>query len=114
MRDDREKLQDMLEAIERIDRYAVQGYQAFEQSELIQTWYTQNLQIIGKASRALSPGIRAKHPEIPWSSMIGMRNILTHNYFEIDLDIVWAVVVQELPNLKQNVEGMLRSLDPKM
>ncbi len=42
--------------------------------------------------------------------MIGMRNILTHNYFEIDLDIVWVVVEQELPTLKQNVENILRSL----
>ena len=62
MRDDREKLQDILEAIERIDRYAVQGRQAFEQNELIQTWFTQNLQIIGEASRSLSSAIRDQHP----------------------------------------------------
>ncbi len=55
MRDDREKLQDILEAIERIDRYVVQGRQTFEQNELIQTWFTQNLQVIGEASRFLQP-----------------------------------------------------------
>lgn len=110
MRDDREKLQDILEALERIDRYVVQGRSAFEQNELIQTWFTQNLQSIGEASRSLSSTIRNQHPEIPWTNMIGMRNILTHNYFEIDLDIVWVVVEQELPNLKQNVENILRSL----
>lgn len=65
MRDDREKLQDTLEAIERIDRYAVQGRQAFEQDELIQTWFTQNLQIIGEASRSLGSAIREQHPEVP-------------------------------------------------
>ena len=100
MRDDREKLQDILEAIERIERYAVQGRSAFEHNELIQTWFTQNLQIIGEASRSLSSTIRNQYPEIPWTNMIGMRNILTHNYFEIDLDIVWVVVEQELPTLK--------------
>ena len=110
MRDDREKLQDILEAIERIERYAVQGRSAFEHNELIQTWFTQNLQIIGEASRSLSSTIRNQYPEIPWTNMIGMRNILTHNYFEIDLDIVWVVVEQELPTLKQNVENILRSL----
>lgn len=110
MRDDREKLQDILEAIERIDRYAVQGRQAFEQNELIQTWFTQNLQIIGEASRSLSSTIKDQYPAIPWTNMIGMRNILTHNYFEIDLDIVWAVVEQELPSLKQSIEAILRSL----
>ena len=110
MRGDREKLQDILEAIERIDRYAMQGRQAFEQNELIQTWFIQNLQIIGEASRSLSPVIRDQYPIIPWTKMIGMRNILAHNYFEIDLDIVWAVVEQELPTLKQSIEAMLRSL----
>jgi uncharacterized protein with HEPN domain len=110
MRDDREKLQDILEAIERIDRYAVQGRQAFEQNELIQTWFTQNLQVIGEASRSLSSATRDQYPEIPWSKMIGMRNILTHNYFEIDLDIVWLAVEQELPSLKQAIAAILRSL----
>jgi uncharacterized protein with HEPN domain len=110
MRDDREKLQDILEAIERIERYAVQGRQAFEQNELIQTWFTQNLQVIGEASRSLSSATRDQHPEIPWSKMIGMRNILTHNYFEIDLDIVWLAVEQELPNLKPAITAISQSL----
>lgn len=110
MRNDREKLQDILEAIERIDRYAVQGRQAFEQNELIQTWFTQNLQVIGEASRSLSSAIRDQHPEVPWSKMIGMRNILTHNYFEIDLDIIWLAIEQELPNLKQSIAAILQSL----
>lgn len=109
MRDDREKLQDMLEAIERIDRYAVQGRQAFEQNELIQTWFTQNPQIIGEASRSLSSAIRDQHPSVAWTKIIGMRNILAHNYFEIDLDIVW-LAVEELPSLKQSIETILRSL----
>jgi uncharacterized protein with HEPN domain len=82
MRDDREKLRDILEAIERIERYAAQEKQAFEQNELIQTWSTQNLQVIGEASRALSSAIRDQYPEVPWTKIIGMRNILTHNYFQ--------------------------------
>jgi uncharacterized protein with HEPN domain len=111
MRSDREKLLDILEAIERIDRYAVQGRVAFEQNELIQTWVTQNLQVIGEAARALSSEIRIQHPDVPWTQIIGMRNILTHNYFEIDFDIVWVVVEQELPSLKQNVNNIVQSLE---
>ncbi len=110
MRSDREKLLDILEAIERIERYAVQGRQAFEQNELIQTWFTQNLQVIGEAARALSSEIRNQYPEVPWTKIIGMRNILTHNYFAIDFDIVWAVVEEELPDLKQAIEHIVRSL----
>jgi uncharacterized protein with HEPN domain len=110
MRDDREKLRDILEAIERIDRYAVQGKQSFEENELIQTWFIQHLQVIGEASRALSTDIRVQHPEVPWSQIIGMRNILTHNYFEIDLDVVWSVIERDLPNLKLQIEAILRAL----
>jgi len=58
MRSDREKIHDILEAIERIERYTIQGRQAFEQNELIQTWFVQNLQVIGEASRALSSTTR--------------------------------------------------------
>ncbi|WP_448570202.1 HepT-like ribonuclease domain-containing protein [Trichothermofontia sp.] len=112
MRSDREKSQDILEAIDRIDRYAVQGRQAFEESELIQAWFTQNLQVIGEASRALSSDLRDRNPEIPWIQIIGMRNILTHNYFEVDLDIVWAVIEQDLQDLRHKIENMLKSMPP--
>lgn len=110
MRDNREKLRDILEAIERIEKYAVQGRQSFEQNELIQTWFIQHLQMIGEASRVLSADIREQHPEVPWSQMIGMRNILTHNYFEIDLEVVWSVVERNLPSLKRQIEIILQEL----
>ena len=110
MRDDREKLRDIIEAIERIDRYAVLGRQSFEQDELIQTWFIQHLQIIGEASRVMSTSIREQHPEVPWSQIIGMRNILTHNYFEIDIEVVWSVIERDLPNLKHQIEIILQAL----
>ncbi|MDT9178186.1 MAG: DUF86 domain-containing protein [Limnospira sp. PMC 1291.21] len=75
MRSDLEKLLDMLEAIERIERYAVQGRSTYEQNELIQTWFIQNLQIIGEAARALTSEIRSQHPEIPWKNIIGKRQV---------------------------------------
>ena len=110
MRDDREKLCDILEAIERIERYAIQGRQSFEQDELIQTWFIRHLEMIGEASRALSSATREHHPDVPWTQMIGMRNILTHNYFEIDLDVVWSVVEHNWPELKPKIEAILKSL----
>ena len=73
MRDNREKLHDILEAIERIDRYAVQGREAFEENELIQTWFIQHLQIIGEASRALSADIREQNSEVSWSIKFYLR-----------------------------------------
>jgi uncharacterized protein with HEPN domain len=110
MRDDRERLQDILEAIERLEKYAAQGRAAFEQDELIQVWFLQHLQIIGEASRCLSEDIRGKHPEISWTKIIGMRNILVHHYFEIDLPVVWNAVERELPDLKIKVTAILKRL----
>ena len=110
MRDDREKLHDILEAIERINRYVVLGRERFDTDELVQTWFVQHLQIIGEASRALAQETRELSPEIPWKQIIGMRNVLTHNYFEIDLDIVWSAVTVNIPMLKPQIEALLSRL----
>ena len=64
MRDDRERLLDIQEAIERIEKYSARGREAFERDELIQTWVLHHLQIIGEAVRALSPELTQKHSEI--------------------------------------------------
>jgi uncharacterized protein with HEPN domain len=60
-----------------------------------------HLQIIGEAVRGITADFKAAHPEIPWSDIIGMRNILIHHYFGIDRDAVWKVVEHDLPLLKQ-------------
>jgi uncharacterized protein with HEPN domain len=110
MRDDRERLRDILEAMERIETYSAKGRAAFEQDELIQIWFLRHLQIIGEASRALSTNIRETHPEVPWAKIIGMRNILVHNYFEIDLPVVWNAVERELPKLKRQLTSIIRKM----
>jgi uncharacterized protein with HEPN domain len=107
MRNDRERLLDILEAIERIDRYAVRGRETFERDELIQNWTTHQLQIIGEAAARITPDLRENHPEVPWRQIIGMRNVLTHGYFDIDLDIVWSVVERDLGKLRSQVEAIV-------
>lgn len=110
MRDDRQRLLDLHEAIERIEKYAVRDREAFEQDELIQTWIVHHLEIMGEAVRALSDEFRAHHTYVPWSSIIGMRNILIHQDFGIDTAAVWAVVEHNLPDLKRQVESFLQVL----
>ena len=107
MRDDRERLLDIQEAIERIEKYAARGREAFEQDELIETWVLHHSQIIGEAVRALSPELTQKHSEVAWSKIVGMRNILVRNYFSIDAAIVWAVIENDLPILKQQITELL-------
>jgi uncharacterized protein with HEPN domain len=110
VRDDRERLLDVLEAIGQIEKYAAEGREAFDENELIQTWILHHLRILGEACRALSSGFRDAHPEVPWSEIVAFRHILVHRYFGIDTGVVWAIVENDLPNLKREVEGVLREL----
>lgn len=110
MRDDRERLLHILDAIERIERYAARGRRVFEQDELIQNWMVRHLQVIGEAARAISPEFQRKHPELPWTKIIGTRHVLVHDYFGIELDIVWQVVEGDLPDLKRKILAILEGL----
>ena len=109
MRRDRQRLEDILEAIERIEKYASGGRATFDRDELVQTWVLHHLQIIGEAVRGLSDEIRSAHPDIPWAQIAAMRNILVHDYFGIDLEEVWTAVVRDLPQLKVKIAAALAS-----
>jgi uncharacterized protein with HEPN domain len=111
MRSDHERLLDILEAIERIDARKGNPHADFESDELLQVWFVHYLQIIGEAANRLSDELREQHPEVPWGQMIGMRHILVHGYFEVDLDIVWNAVQVNLVQLKGQVEAILREME---
>jgi uncharacterized protein with HEPN domain len=110
MRSERERMLDILEAIERIEKYAAEGKGAFEADELIQNWMLYHITIIGEACRSLSDEFQARYAKVPWADIIGMRNILVHHYFGIDEDAVWSVVEKDIPELKFNIEAILKSL----
>jgi uncharacterized protein with HEPN domain len=109
MRDDREKLFDILEALERIEKYAHVEKVEFERSELIQTYMVHNIQIIGEAASTISGDFKQRHPEVPWPSIAGMRNTIVHAYFQVDLDEVWNVVRDDLSKLKSWIQGAIGS-----
>jgi len=111
VRDDRERVLDVREAIANIRRYAVRGKLAFESDELVQTWIVHHLEIIGEAVRFLSPQLRERHPGAPWAKIIGMRNILIHHYFGVDVEAVWSVVENDLPDLERAVDDILKELE---
>jgi uncharacterized protein with HEPN domain len=107
MRDDTQWLLDIIEAIDRIERYSSRGRDVFERDELVQNWIVNHLQLIGEAARSLSSDLRESNKEVPWAKIIGMRHILVHRYFEIDRNLVWSVVTVDLPELKQRIEAIL-------
>jgi uncharacterized protein with HEPN domain len=107
VRDDAGRLRDILNAIDKIRSYVDKGRGEFEQSELVQVWILYQIQVIGEAARGLSPEIRAAQPEVPWLDVIGMRNILVHEYFGIDLQEVWDTAVNDIPPLRARITTIL-------
>lgn len=107
MRDDRAWLMDILEALLNIEKYAAKGEKAFHEEELIQIWIIHYIQIAGEAANQLSDSIMKDHQEIPWKGIIGMRNVLVHQYFGLDLDEIWDTVSADLPVLKVKIQELL-------
>ena len=110
MTSDSDRLEDILEAIEQIEKYAVKGRKVFDSEELVQTWIIHHIQIIGEATRRLSEQTQSRYPDIPWSAIIGMRHILVHDYFGVDLEEVWSTVEKDIPNLKAKIKVILKNL----
>ena len=112
MKDDAGRLQDMLEAIQKVESRLDQGHDAFVADELLQVWAVHHLSIIGEAASRLSDALRAGHPEVAWAKIVGMRNVLIHDYVAIDIEIVWLAVERDLPALKRQIQTILTDLSP--
>ena len=109
MRNDLERIKDIQEAIQKIEKYAQRGEQEFFENELIQGWILLQLQIIGEAARAISKETYNQYPNIAWRDIIDFRNLLVHEYFRVDLRIVWRIVDQEISELKFQIQVILDS-----
>jgi len=105
LRDYKLYLDDILEAIRRIEEYtANMSFESFAENRLVIDAVIRNLEIIGESCRALSEEIRAKYPEVEWRKIVGLRNILIHQYFGVDLELVWDIVKNKLPELKIKIK----------
>lgn len=103
MKDTQKLLHDMLQAIYSIEAYATPNYDEFLADEKTQDAIMFNLVILGEAANRISQEFQEKHPEIPWSSMIGTRNIIVHGYDQVKLQIVWDIVSRDLVKLKSSL-----------
>ncbi len=102
----------MLEAIARIRGYVGRKRRAgFGRDTLLQDAVIRNIEIIGEAADRLSPEFAARHAEIPWRDIVGMRHRLIHGYLKVNLDTVWEVVDRDLPALAARLRA-LPGLEP--
>lgn len=105
------RIEDILRAIEKIEDY-LRGLtlNQFKKNELVVDAVVRNLEIIGEASKNIPSHIRRSYSGIPWNLMYGMRNILIHEYFGIDLKIVWHTAKKNLPPLQKQLEMILKEI----
>ncbi len=97
---DRLFLDDILARIERIEAYTQGGKAEFFASMLIQDGVIRSLEVIGEAAKRLSPELRSAHPAIPWRQLAGLRDVLIHNYGNVDPNEVWNIIERDLPGIK--------------
>ena len=105
VRPDSACLEDILEAIRRIQNYVgVMSYEQFREDTRTQDAVMRNMEILGEATKNISAAFRKKHTSVPWKQMAALRDRLIHHYFGVNLDIVWGVIQNELPNLAKEIE----------
>ena len=81
----------------------------FIQDETLKRAFVRSLEIIGEAAKNVSTELRQKHSHIDWRAMAGMRDRLIHRYFGIDYDLVWDVVINKVPMLRQEIQQIIQN-----
>jgi uncharacterized protein with HEPN domain len=109
VKDDRVYLLHVQDAIRRIQSYVTGGRQEFRSDTKTQDAVVRNLEVIGEAVKQLSQATRDAHPTVPWKQIAGMRDKMIHEYFGVNLDLVWDAVVRDLPKLLAEVDAILAS-----
>ena len=105
---DKERLEHILSAIDRIQRYTIgKTYQDLVADDMMYYAVVKNIEIIGEAANMLTTAFQQAHSEAPWKMVKGMRNYIVHEYFQIDDIVVWDVINNNLPELREQITSYL-------
>ena len=100
-------LQDILDSISKIEEYTKNlSSEEFFNNPMVIDAVVRNLEIIGEATKNLSGETKSHYPDIPWKEMAGMRDKIIHEYFGVDLDIIWRTIKYRLPQLKKQLTNI--------
>lgn len=109
---DESLLLDMLIACQKIGRFTqMLSKNDFNESELVQSAVLREIQVIGEAARLVTDETKSKQSQIPWRIIAGMRNRIIHEYFNIDLDVVWETIQTSIPQLESELGKIISSDD---
>jgi uncharacterized protein with HEPN domain len=110
VKDDRVYLEHIRDALADIETYTSGGRDAFFEQRIRQDATLRKLEVIGQAVKNLSDEAKSRQPHIPWKQIAGMRDKVIHDYFGVNLEIVWAVVEKDLPQLTNAIRDLLASI----
>ena len=82
----------------------------FKKSRLLQDAVVRRVEVMGEAAKNLPEEFKSEHPDVPWRKIAGTRDFIVHEYFSIDLDLVWEITQKELPDLKNKITAILGRL----
>jgi len=98
--DDRIRIRHMRDAVDKVLRYTEgSSRQGLQDDEMLRLAITKLVEIVGEAAKRVSEPTRNAHPSVPWSAAARMRDRLTHHYFDVDLDVLWATITEDFPPL---------------
>lgn len=103
---DAERLSDIVEAADKIAVRVARSRPNFDADEDLQIVLVHLIQVIGEAASGLSDELTSDHPQVPWRQIVATRNRVVHDYFEVDLDILWDVAAVDVPRLADNVRAI--------
>ena len=108
---DKARLQHIYDAIVELESYVkYESFDSFQSNSMMQRACVTLLEIIGEASNHISEALKEVYNEIEWREIIGLRNLLIHQYFAIDTKIVWDIVHNDIPSLKSKVKEVLKQV----
>lgn len=100
--------QDVLDSIDKIEQYTQSmEYEDFVSNSMVIDAVVRNIEIIGEASRRVPHDVQDRHSKIPWKKIAGIRNRIVHEYFGVDISIIWFIVTNELTPLRRELETIL-------
>ncbi len=102
-------LEDMLQSMNRIEEYLGElDFRNFKMNYLVVDAIIRNFEVIGEASKNIPKYIQEKYPEIPWRKMVGLRNLIAHEYFGVDYEMIWEISRNNLPKNRTDLAQIIK------